>query len=93
MDGGLVLVNNEDDKQFELFFGGSISKINYKKIGDVYYLNHVEVPKELEGEGIGATLMEKALDHIKTTGCKFIANCTFAKVYVDRHPGWKKIMK
>ena len=45
-----------------------------------------EVPKELEGRGIGSALIRGVLDTARSQGLKVNALCPFAKGYIERHP-------
>jgi uncharacterized protein len=84
--------NNENEKQFEFYYGGSISKLTYSISEDTVSLNHAEVPSGIEGEGIGSKLIEKTLDYIKENNLKFIPNCVFVKAYVKRHPECQSLL-
>ena len=47
---------------------------------------HTEVPKELEGRGIGSTLIRGVLDAARKEGLKVNPLCPFAKAYIGKHP-------
>jgi uncharacterized protein len=90
---GANFTNNEEAGRFEYFSGGAISKLEYSKIGGVFYLNHAEVPEGLEGEGLGSELMENTLKYIEENNYKIVANCAFAKAYLKNKPDWDKLVK
>ena len=52
----------------------------------VLTVRHTEVPKELEGRGIGSALIRGVLDIARAEGLKVKPVCPFAKAYVERHP-------
>lgn len=55
-------------QQYEFRIGNYTPKIEYiKSINGEIYLTHTEVPRELEGKGIGSQLVEK---HYKTSNVK-----------------------
>ena len=81
--------NVRDDtarQRFELDADGRIAYSNYKRAGNVLTILHTEVPKELEGHGIGSALIRGVLDIARTQGLKIVPVCPFAKAYVERHP-------
>ena len=47
---------------------------------------HTEVPKALEGRGIGSALIRGVLDIARAQGLKVNPVCPFAKTYIERHP-------
>ncbi|HUL88755.1 MAG TPA: GNAT family N-acetyltransferase [Pseudolabrys sp.] len=81
--------NVRDDtarQRFELDADGHIAFSNYKRAGNVLTILHTEVPKELEGRGIGSALIRGMLDIARAQGLKVIPVCPFAKTYIERHP-------
>ena len=53
-------------QQYEFRIGNYTPKIEYiKSINGEIYLTHTEVPRELEGKGIGSQLVEKTLQDIE----------------------------
>jgi uncharacterized protein len=71
--------------RFELDAGGHIAFSNYKRSDGVLTILHTEVPKELEGHGIGSALVRGVLDTARAEGLKVVPVCPFAKAYMDRH--------
>jgi predicted GNAT family acetyltransferase len=47
---------------------------------------HTEVPKALEGRGIGSALIRGVLDIARSEGLKVNPLCPFAKAYIEKHP-------
>jgi len=81
--------NVRDDtarQRFELDADAHIAFSNYKRAGNVLTILHTEVPKELEGRGIGSALIRGMLDIARAQGLKVIPVCPFAKTYIERHP-------
>ena len=56
------------------------------------YLTHTEVPKALEGKGVGKSIVEKSLNYIKDHDYKLAPLCPFVAAYVKRHPEWQSIL-
>ena len=78
--------DNAGRQRFELDADGRIAYSNYKRAGNVLTILHTEVPKELEGHGIGSALIRGVLNIARTQGLKIVPVCPFAKAYVERHP-------
>jgi predicted GNAT family acetyltransferase len=49
--------------------------------------------KELEGRGIGSTLIRGVLDIARAGGLKVKPLCPFAKAYVERHPEYADLQQ
>ena len=90
-DSGFTL--NEAKKRFELPVDGHIAFIEYMISKDnVMFLTHTEVPKALEGKGVGKTIVEKALNYTKDNNYTLAPLCPFVAAYLKRHPEWQTIL-
>ena len=77
--------DNTERHRFELDAGGHIAFSNYKRADGVLTILHTEVPKDLEGHGIGSALIRGVLDIARAEGLTVVPVCPFAKAYMDRH--------
>jgi len=66
--------------------------IEYKIMGGKIFLTHTEVPKELEGKGIGSAIVKLALENIKARELKLVPLCPFVAAYIKRHMEWSRIL-
>jgi hypothetical protein len=78
--------DNIERRRFELDADGHVAFSNYSRTGNVFTIRHTEVPKELEGRGIGSALIRGVLDIARSQGLKVVPVCPFAKAYIERHP-------
>ena len=78
--------DNTQRQRFELEADGHVAFSNYSRAGNVLTILHTEVPKALEGRGIGSSLTRGVLDTARSQGLKVNALCPFAKGYIERHP-------
>jgi predicted GNAT family acetyltransferase len=78
--------DNTERQRFELEADGHVAFSNYSRAGNVLTILHTEVPKALEGRGIGSSLTRGVLDTARSQGLKVNALCPFAKGYIERHP-------
>ena len=77
--------DNSERHRFELDADGHVAFSNYKRVDGVITILHTEVPKELEGRGIGSALVRGLLEIARAQGLKVQAVCPFVKSYLDRH--------
>ena len=57
----LEVKDNPKNKRYEANVDGEFAIIEYIKAKDTIYLTHTEVPKSMEGKGIGSKLVIAAL--------------------------------
>ena len=86
------LIDNEASKQYELHIDKAVARIEYIKAQNKIYLTHTEVPKELEGKGIGSTLVKLVLEDIKQKELTLVPMCPFVAMYIKRHPEWRSLV-
>jgi len=67
-----------------------IDKINpyvdYERKEDLLDITHTIVPKDLEGRGLGSLLVKAAFQYAMENGLKRRASCSFAALWLKRHP-------
>ena len=85
--------DNIERQRFELDADGHVAFSNYSRTGNVLTIHHTEVPKELEGHGVGSTLIRGVLDIARAQGLKVVPICPFAKAYIERHPEYADLRK
>ena len=87
------LLKNDEKKRFELHIDGHIAFIEYILTNqNVMYLTHTEVPRALEGNGVGGSIVVKVLNQIKSNDFTLAPLCPFVASYLKRHPEWKEIL-
>ncbi|WP_424631281.1 GNAT family N-acetyltransferase [Bradyrhizobium sp. SYSU BS000235] len=85
--------NNTAKHRYELEVDGHIAASYYQLSGNIITFIHTEVPKELEGKGIGSRLVKGALDQVRADGLKVVAQCPFVKGYIGKHPEYADLLK
>jgi len=85
--------DNTERHRFELEADGHVAFANYKRADGVLTMLHTEVPKELEGRGIGSALIRGVLDTARRKGLKVNPVCPFAGAYIDKHPEYADLRK
>lgn len=86
------LKENIEGKYYFIEAEGKIAKIEYIKTKGKIYLTHTEVPKELNGKGIGSALAKLVLEKIKKDELILVPLCPFVAMYIKKHPEWKEIV-
>lgn len=88
------LVNNKVYGRYEFDLGDDMAVIDYQLIdgGRVAVFTHTGVPPAYEGQGIASELTHAALSDCRAAGKKVIPACSFAALYVKRHPEWEDIV-
>ena len=84
--------DNPARHRFELDADGDIAFANYRRDGSVLTVMHTEVPKRLEGHGIGSRLVAGALDIARAQGLTVVPRCSFVKAYIKRHPAYADLL-
>jgi predicted GNAT family acetyltransferase len=87
------IVNNKAHHRFELVVDDHLAAAFYKVDGNVITFMHTEVPPELGGRGVGSTLVQGALDQVRASGMKVIADCPFVKAWIGKHPECKDLLQ
>ena len=72
--------------RFETTVDGQLCVCQYRLFGKTMMLTHTGVPQALRGRGIAALLVQAALDHARAKGLKVRPDCSYAEVYMQRHP-------
>ncbi|MEN1784592.1 MAG: GNAT family N-acetyltransferase [Bacteroidota bacterium] len=87
-----MLQDNPTNKRYEYKVDGGTAFIEYIKTQDKIYLTHTEVPKGLEGKGIGKTIVQQALEDVKAKGLTLIPLCPFVALFIKRNPEYRALV-
>ena len=86
------IVDNSARGRFEYEVEGRTAFIDYRRAGNVLLLTHAEVPRELEGRGIGSLMVRGTLELIRERGEKMIPLCSFIAAFVRRNPDYQDLL-
>jgi predicted GNAT family acetyltransferase len=81
-----VVVDNRASSQFEISVDGRVAYLAYRRDGDRLILVHTDVPRQLEGHGIGGRLVTAAIDEAADQHLTVVPLCEFAKGWLEGHP-------
>ena len=88
----ITVTNNTQQQQFEIKTEDQVAFLQYRFYKNDVALMHTEVPKALEGKGIGSALAKHAFEWAKEQNKKVIVYCPFVAVYLKRHPEYDPLV-
>jgi len=88
-----VVNQNEAVHRFEGAVDGHRAFLEYHLGSDSISLRHTEVPKDLEGHGIGGKLARAALEFARSANLKVVPLCPFVVAYIRRHPEYLELVQ
>ncbi|RYU96436.1 GNAT family N-acetyltransferase [Emticicia agri] len=74
-----------DDNLFLINIGHDMAYQEYIQTKTDLVITHTEVPKELEGKGLGSLLAKNALQYAEENGLKLMPLCPFMAAYVRKN--------
>lgn len=80
------VTRNDEDRRFEFTAEGTTAFLAFHITDGQLFLDHTEVPRALEGAGVGSKLVRAALAHARTERLPVVAICPFVASYLERHP-------
>lgn len=75
-----------DLSAFRAHVDGRWCTTGYRLVDGVMDVTHTEVPPPLQGRGIAAALVAAAVEYARTHRLKINPVCTYARVWLKRHP-------
>lgn len=87
------LRRNTERARFELLVDGQVVGIlDYHAEGDTLVLPHTAIDASERGRGLGATLVQYALDEIRHDGQRIVPTCSFVAQFLDEHPQYQDLI-
>jgi predicted GNAT family acetyltransferase len=88
-----VVTKNESAARYELHVDGALAGVaDYTERGDVLVMPHTEIDPSRRGQGLGAVLVQGALDDIRPTGRKVVPSCWYVAQFIDENPSYKDLV-
>lgn len=66
--------------------GTQVGMAAYTLDGDVITFTHTEVDPDLQGVGVGGTLLRVSLEEVRRRGLRVVPQCPFYAAWFDHHP-------
>ena len=87
-----AVTDNTTLDRYELITDGGIAFVRYRTVDRIRTLTHAEVPKALEGHGLGSALARGALELARTQRYKIVPQCPFIVAYIAKHPEYRDLV-
>jgi predicted GNAT family acetyltransferase len=65
----------------------------YHRRGDTVVFTHTEVDPDAGQSGLGSTLVRAALDDVRARGGRVVAQCSFVRGWIERHPDYADLVQ
>jgi predicted GNAT family acetyltransferase len=89
----LEVTNNEDRSRYELTDGGVIVGVaDYSLVGERVVIPHTEIDPRRRGQGMGAVLVQGALDDVRAQGRSVVPACWYVAQYIREHPDYADLV-
>lgn len=85
MTNSLTVTHQPDDNLFLIRIGDNMAYQEYIQTKTDLVITHTEVPKELEGKGLGGLLAKNALQYAEENNLKLMPLCPFMAAYVRKN--------
>jgi predicted GNAT family acetyltransferase len=88
----VAVENYEAVQRFEANIGGQLALLTYRRFPSRICFDHTEVPKPLEGKGLGTKLVRAALDFARANHLRVAPLCPFVAAYLRKHPEYQDLL-
>jgi len=85
--------DNPAHNRFEMDTPGGLAFARYRRDGDTLMILHSEVPRAVEGRGLGSQLVQGMLDLVRQRGEKVVPLCCFVRRFIALNPGYADLVK
>jgi uncharacterized protein len=85
--------DNPDRNRFELATTAGAAFANYRRDETTVMIMHTEVPRALEGRGVGSQLVAGTLDLIRAEGRKVVPMCSFVRYFINTHSDYADLVR
>ena len=85
--------HNPERSRYELFVDGNLAGVaDYHVTGERIVFPHTEIDRSMRGRGLGATLVQAALDDVRPSGRTVVPHCWFVAEFIDEHPEYRDLL-
>jgi predicted GNAT family acetyltransferase len=86
------VTHNAEAGRFEIRVDDHVAVLDYVLSNGRMAMVHTGVPPQLEGKGYGGQLAKAALEYAKGAGLRVAPECSFVRVYIERHPEYAALV-
>ena len=87
----VAIQHDRSAHRFETQVDGVECELDYSLAADVMTITHTGVPPEVGGRGIAAALVQAAFEAARSEGWKVVPACSYAAVWIGRHPEYRAL--
>ena len=84
--GVINVFANPGSHRFEVDVAGHKAFLQYYLAENSIVFTHTEVPQEIEGQGVGGSLVRAGLDYARHENLTVVPLCPFVEEYIRKHP-------
>jgi predicted GNAT family acetyltransferase len=89
----VTVSDRPNELRYEIEVDGEVAGfLMYRVEPGVLELVHTDVDPKWEGKGVGAALVQGALDDVRARGLKVRPFCPFVAAYIRRHPEYQDLV-
>jgi len=85
--------HDAESSRFTVHADGHLAVLEYQLFSDKVVFTHTEVPRELEGRGVGAILAQTGLEWARAHALRVVPICPFVAAYIARHPEYVDLVR
>lgn len=94
MSADVEVVDIPERSRFEIRTGGRLTGFaTYRTQSDRITFLHTEIDDDVEGQGLGSTLVRAALDAVRARGVVVVPACPFVRSWIDAHPDYTDLVR
>lgn len=87
-----AIVHHPQDHRFVCEVDGYTCVLDYHLNGQTMTITHTGVPEAVGGRGLASALTRAALDCARKEGWSIVPMCSYAAVYIKRHPQYQDLV-
>ena len=85
--------NNTAKSRYELVVDAEVVGVaEYRREGDTLVFPHTQVKSSLRGRGLGARLVQGALDDARAEGHRVVPHCWYVAEFIDANPEYQDLL-
>jgi len=85
--------DNPDHNRFEMDTPAGLAFARYRRDGSTLMILHTEVPRAIEGRGIGSQFVQGMLDIVRGRNETVVPLCGFVRHFIAQHPDYAGLVK
>lgn len=87
------IAHDPDRRRFWTRIDGHEAELLYTLRGQgTLVIDHTGVPEAIGGRGVAGALVKAVLEYVRVQGWQVVPACSYAAVYVQRHPEYADLV-